>query len=341
MDTRSGRVPTWCGRSARRRSISVPRRPGHVRRCRGGVCAHGRQGRDGGRVVCLSAPTAQRDGADNQERGDQTPLGRPPRSRHRLAQGARCAAERTCAGRREPRGDRAQREDSGACRACGARAAVLIGPAGTGKTTLLQTLVNHSAITAAASAPGADRQGASRLQTTTGVGADRCSVLCRRDRYDGETGTTSSRAKTSSKARRTVVVDEAVDDDRGDAGVANRLAEGRRAPHPVGDPRQLPPIGAGRPFVDIVAHLAPENVESMPPPRAGAGYVEHRQATPRRRTCSTSIATTCSSPTGSAERQWPQEKTTSSLARWRTADPRASASSTGAKLRTCDNCCSM
>ena len=28
---------------------SVPRRPGHVRRCRGGVCAHGRQGRDGGR----------------------------------------------------------------------------------------------------------------------------------------------------------------------------------------------------------------------------------------------------------------------------------------------------
>ena len=38
----------------------------------------------------------------------------------------------------------------------------------------------------------------------------------------------------------------------------------------VGDPRQLPPIGAGRPFVDIVDQLAPENVESMFPARGPA-----------------------------------------------------------------------
>ncbi len=41
----------------------------------------------------------------------------------------------------------------------------------------------------------------------------------------------------------------------------------------IGDPRQLPPIGAGRPFVDIVKHLAPEGV-TQKFPRVGSGYAE-------------------------------------------------------------------
>jgi ATP-dependent exoDNAse (exonuclease V) alpha subunit len=41
----------------------------------------------------------------------------------------------------------------------------------------------------------------------------------------------------------------------------------------VGDPRQLPPIGAGRPFMDIVNELAPANVETLFP-RCGPGYGE-------------------------------------------------------------------
>lgn len=41
----------------------------------------------------------------------------------------------------------------------------------------------------------------------------------------------------------------------------------------IGDPRQLPPIGAGRPFVDIVKHLAPEGVTEMFP-RVAPGYAE-------------------------------------------------------------------
>ena len=41
----------------------------------------------------------------------------------------------------------------------------------------------------------------------------------------------------------------------------------------VGDPRQLPPIGAGRPFLDMVRRLAPDNVESRFP-RVGPGYAE-------------------------------------------------------------------
>ena len=41
----------------------------------------------------------------------------------------------------------------------------------------------------------------------------------------------------------------------------------------IGDPRQLPPIGAGRPFVDIVNHLAPEGVTERFP-RVGPSYAE-------------------------------------------------------------------
>src|SRR5690606_26719213 len=41
----------------------------------------------------------------------------------------------------------------------------------------------------------------------------------------------------------------------------------------VGDPRPLPPIGAGRPFADIVRFLCPENVQSISP-RVANGYAE-------------------------------------------------------------------
>jgi hypothetical protein len=41
----------------------------------------------------------------------------------------------------------------------------------------------------------------------------------------------------------------------------------------VGDNCQLAPIGAGRPFVDIVSEMAPPNVHSMFP-RVGSGYAE-------------------------------------------------------------------
>ncbi len=41
----------------------------------------------------------------------------------------------------------------------------------------------------------------------------------------------------------------------------------------VGDHRQLPPIGAGRPYVDIVRRHLPENVDRLFP-RIGRGYAE-------------------------------------------------------------------
>jgi hypothetical protein len=41
----------------------------------------------------------------------------------------------------------------------------------------------------------------------------------------------------------------------------------------VGDPRQLPPIGAGRPFADVIARLQPPDIETRFP-RVGPGYAE-------------------------------------------------------------------
>src|SRR5262249_6750738 len=41
----------------------------------------------------------------------------------------------------------------------------------------------------------------------------------------------------------------------------------------VGDPRQLPPIGAGRPFVDVVNELAPPDLAGRFP-RVAPGYAE-------------------------------------------------------------------
>lgn len=41
----------------------------------------------------------------------------------------------------------------------------------------------------------------------------------------------------------------------------------------VGDPKQLPPIGAGRPFVDIVEMLKPDNIDTISP-RVASCYAE-------------------------------------------------------------------
>ena len=51
----------------------------------------------------------------------------------------------------------------------------------------------------------------------------------------------------------------------------------------VGDPRQLPPIGPGRPFVDIVEELTPSGIDAAFP-RCAASYAE--LTIPRRQTAS-------------------------------------------------------
>jgi hypothetical protein len=157
-----------------------------------------------------------------------------------------------------------------------ARFAVLIGSAGTGKTTLLQTLANHSAVKGGGvlllAPTGKARV---RLQTATSLEAQTVAqFLSRRERYDGETGAYLVTGENQYEGAKTVIVDEAsMMTEEMLASLIDSL-KGVERLILVGDPRQLPPIGAGRPFVDIVAHLAPENVESMPQPKVTPGYVE-------------------------------------------------------------------
>lgn len=155
------------------------------------------------------------------------------------------------------------------------RFSVLIGPAGTGKTLLLSVLCSHPSVRAggilllAPTGKARVRLGqATKLPTKTvaeflvGVGG-----------YDGETGTYRLTDREPVDAGRTVIIDEAsmlTEEQLAATIQAIKLPDRIIL---VGDPRQLPPIGSGRPFVDIVAHLRPAGIEGTFP-RVGQGFTE-------------------------------------------------------------------
>ena len=156
------------------------------------------------------------------------------------------------------------------------RFAVLIGPAGTGKTTLLKTLVVHPAVaTGDVLLLAPTGKARVRLQLATGVKASTLAqFLIHRDRYDDRTGVYRVTGENRFEGAKTVIVDEAsMLTEEMLASLLDSL-KGVERLILAGDPRQLPPIGAGRPFVDIVARLAPENVDSLPAPRVAKGYAE-------------------------------------------------------------------
>lgn len=166
-----------------------------------------------------------------------------------------------------------------------ARFSVLIGPAGTGKTTLLSVLCSHPTIEAGGILLLAPT-GKARVrmeQQTKGLNLKGYTIaqFLSPYRYDGLTGRYHLSDKPADTGARTVIVDEAsmLTED-----MLAALIQALRGVHRlilVGDPRQLPPIGAGRPFVDIVKRLAPDGVSEMFP-RVAPNYAEltvrHRQA---------------------------------------------------------------
>ena len=150
------------------------------------------------------------------------------------------------------------------------RISVLIGQAGTGKTMLLRVLCDQSSV----------HGGNVLLLAPTGKARVRLGIALDRDaqtiaqfligsgRYVPETGQYRLSHAKAADGYGTVIIDEssmlteeqlaAVID--GVKGVSRFIL--------VGDPRQLPPIGAGRPFVDIVNRLRPSELDATFPRRA-------------------------------------------------------------------------
>ncbi|OPF90466.1 ATP-dependent DNA helicase [Rhodopseudomonas palustris] len=173
----------------------------------------------------------------------------------------------------------ARREKSGALEqlACG-RFSVLIGPAGSGKTTLLKVLCDLPEISSGGilllAPTGKARVRLEEATKRLGEGQTLAQFLQRYERYDGASGRYFRNPKAPrEKGYRSVIVDECSMLTEDQLSALIDAIEGVDRLILVGDPRQLPPIGAGRPFVDICRKLAPSE-ETPQFPKVAPGYAE-------------------------------------------------------------------
>ncbi|WP_169979845.1 AAA family ATPase [Tautonia rosea] len=167
------------------------------------------------------------------------------------------------------------------------RFSVLAGPAGTGKTTLLGLLCAQPDIRAGGllllAPTGKARVRMQELAGHTGSRAQTIAQFLNQwHRYDGRTGRYRlSSDRPRAKGYGTVIIDEASMLTEDMLGALLDALQGVQRLILVGDPAQLPPIGAGRPFVDIIARLRPPDYDSAFP-RIAPGYaeltIERRQA---------------------------------------------------------------
>ena len=146
------------------------------------------------------------------------------------------------------------------------RFSVLIGQAGTGKTTLLSILCKQPDIKAGGILLLAPT-GKARVRMEQAIGGVKgftiAQFLSSYGRYDGETGRYLLSDTKVEHIAQTVIIDEAsMLTEEMLAAVIDALTGVHRLIL-VGDRGQLPPIGSGKPFVDIIRNLAPENVEGM------------------------------------------------------------------------------
>lgn len=162
-----------------------------------------------------------------------------------------------------------------------ARFSVLIGPAGTGKTTLLSVLCRRPEINADGiimlAPTGKARVRMEDVARQAGVENLKAQTLAQflspSKRYEGSRQRYQMTGQAGESVGRTVIVDEcSMLTEEMMAALIEALSGVHRLIF-VGDPRQLPPIGAGRPFADIVAELQPDNIDSKFP-RVGSSYAE-------------------------------------------------------------------
>lgn len=157
------------------------------------------------------------------------------------------------------------------------RFSVLVGPAGAGKTTVLKALCQHERIASKGVLLLAPT-GKARVQLSQKCGQDAQTLAqflagCG-GRYDGRTGVYRTVPGAPYIGCKTIIVDEAsmLTEDMLSALLDAVKASVERLVL-VGDPRQLPPIGAGKPFFDAVTYLTPVNNNAIFP-KVGRGYAE-------------------------------------------------------------------
>lgn len=157
------------------------------------------------------------------------------------------------------------------------RLSVLIGPAGTGKTTLLSVLCGHPQIAEGdvllLAPTGKARVRMEQSTSHLNLRGQTIAQFLSPDRYDRTTGRYHLSEKAVEIGERTVIIDEASMLTEDMLAALIQALKGVHRLILIGDPRQLPPIGPGRPFVDIVKHLTPEGI-SEKFPRVGPGYGE-------------------------------------------------------------------
>ena len=156
-----------------------------------------------------------------------------------------------------------------------ARLSVLIGPAGTGKTTLLSVLCSHPEVKAGGilllAPTGKARVRMEQPTKDLNLKGYTIAQFLSPYRYDGTTGRYLLSDKPTEAGARTVIIDEASMLTEEMLAALIQALKGVHRLVLIGDPRQLPPIRAGRPFVDIVKRLAPKGVNEKFP-RVGPGY---------------------------------------------------------------------
>jgi thymidine kinase len=145
---------------------------------------------------------------------------------------------------------------------------VLMGAAGTGKSTLLKALCSIGEVKERKilllAPTGKARVRLEQASGMSGKGMTVAQFLLEWKRYDSKTRRyfINSNADRSA-AHGTVVIDECSMLTEEQLAALLDAVENVDRLILVGDPKQLPPIGAGRPYVDIVNYLMPDNIDSM------------------------------------------------------------------------------
>ncbi len=159
-----------------------------------------------------------------------------------------------------------------------ARFSVLAGPAGAGKTTVLGILCAQPEIrTEGLLLLAPTGKARVRMQELAGGGGGKALTIAQflnqNGRYDGRSGRYIMSDRPKASGFGTVIVDESSMLTEDMLGALFDALSGVKRFIFVGDPAQLPPIGAGRPFVDIISKLRPADYDSRFP-RVSSGYAE-------------------------------------------------------------------